>query len=187
MLTEGISAIDVKNKNNQKINQLIDFIKQQGVEKNNIQTTDFYASPKYNYTNGQSSIVGYQANQIITVKFFDINKSRFQLEKILDGAVNNGANQIQGIDFSFSNPENLKKQARKLAIESAKERAKEITTQANLRLGKVINILESGNYSSNQPSYSVAMSSVREKSVAPDIQPGTQEIIENITLIFEVD
>lgn len=186
VITEGTSAIDVKDKNNKKINQLISFIKQEGVHKDNIQTSDFHASPKYNYTNGQSNIIGYQANQIMTVKFLDIDKSRSQLEKILDGAANNGANQIQGVDFSFSNPENLKKQARKLAIENAKEKAVEISTQANLHLGNVINIIESGN-SSNQSPYPMAMSFSREKSVAPDIQPGTQDIIENITLVFEVN
>ncbi len=185
VITEGINAVDIKNKNNQKINQLIDFIKQQNIDKNDIQTTEFYASPKYRYENGQNNIIGYQANQLMTVKFHDIDKSRFQLEKILDGAVNNGANQIQDINFSFSDPENLKKQARKQAIANAKEKAKELTHQAGLQLGKIINIVEAGD-SSNQPPFPVAMSLGREKSVAPDIQPGTQDIIENMTLVFEV-
>ncbi len=185
VLTEGVNIVDVKNKNNQKINQLIDFITQQKIDKNDIQTTEFYASPKYRYDNGQSSIIGYSANQMMTVKFRDIDKSRQQLEKVLEGAVNNGANQIQDINFSFSQPDNLKKQARKQAIDKAKERARELTGQAGLRLGKVINIVETSDYS-NQPSFSVAISS-NAKSIAPDIQPGTQDIVENVTLVFEVN
>ena len=122
----------------------------------------------------------------MTVKFHDIDKSSQQLEKTLGGVINNGANQIQGINFSFSDPEKLRKQARLQAIDKAKEKAKELTNQANLHLGNVINILESGD-SSNQQPFPVAMSFAKEKSAEPNIQPGTQDIIENITLVFEVD
>lgn len=183
VVTEGTNIVDVKNQNNQKINQLIDFIKLQDIDKKDIQTTDFYASPKYNYENGQSKMVGYQANQMVTVKVRDINKSKANLEKILEGAVNNGANQIQGVNFSFDNPEDFRKQAREIAIENAKQKAKELTGEANLHLGKIVNIIENGD-SSN--AYPVAMNFSAQKSVAPDIQLGTQEIVENITLVFEV-
>lgn len=186
VVTEGTDAQDVKNKNNQKMNQLIDFIKNQDVSKDSIQTSDFYTTPKYSYVNGQSNIVGYQANQIITIKFFDIDKSRKQIEKVLDGAINNGANQIQGINFGFSDPEKLRKLARKQAIDNAKQRAKELTSAANLHLGNIINIIESNDTSVPAPFMS-AMNYAREKSIAPDIQLGSQDIIENITLVFEVD
>lgn len=185
VMTDGAILVDVKNQNNQKMHQVISFIEQQGVDKKDIQTTDFYASPKYNYTNGQNNVVGYQANQLITVTLHHINQSRAQLETILDGAVNNGANQIQGVNFSFSNPENLQQQARKQAIEKAKIKAEELTHEAGLHLGRVLNVLEAGS-SPNQPYFPAAMSLAREKSVAPDIQPGIQDIVENITLVFEI-
>jgi len=57
--------------------------------------------------NGQNSIIGYQADQSITVKISDIDKSQDQLEKILDGAVNNGANEIQVL-FSVSPTRKIK-------------------------------------------------------------------------------
>ncbi len=185
VVTEGATAIDVKNKNNQKTNQLIDFIKKQDIDKQDIQTSEYYSSPKYNYVNGQSNMVGYSATQTITVKFHDIDKSQLQLEKTLDGAINNGANQIQGINFSFSNSDALKNEARKQAIEKAKQKAKDLARDAGLHLGRIINVVEITD-ASNQP-YPVAMSYARAKtSTPPDIQPGVQEVIENITLIFEI-
>lgn len=183
--SDGVNLIDVKNQNNLKMNQVINFIKQQGIDKQDIQTTDFSASPKYNYDNGQSNIVGYQANQMITVHVHHINQSRAQLEKILDGAVNNGANQIQGVDFSFSNPDALRQQARKLAIEKAKKKATELTQDAGLHLGPIVNVIESG-MSGNSPMPMAMMGAARVKSVAPDIQPGSQDVIESITLVFEI-
>src|SRR5688572_7782567 len=37
--SQGTDVVDVKNKNNEKMNQVIDFIKDQGVDKKDIQTT----------------------------------------------------------------------------------------------------------------------------------------------------
>lgn len=186
VVSQGVNAIDVKNKNNEKINKIIDFIKQQKVDAKDITTTSFYASPTYNYANGQNTITGYQANQSITVRVYDIDKSQEQLEKILDGAVNNGANEIQGVNFSFINPEKQIQSARKLAIKNAKEKAEELADEAGLSLGRVINIVEN---SSNRPGpmpYAALSVSNKAGSVAPNIEPGNQEVIETVTLVFEV-
>jgi len=186
--SEGSNPIDVKNKNNQKINQIIAFIQAQGIDKKDIQTTGFYASPKYNYANGQSTITGYQADQTITVKIYGVDQSQIQIGKILDGVVNNGANQIQGINFSFSHPDQLRLLARKQAIQNAKEKAAELANATNLKLGRVINVIESPNDFSNQLAYPAAMNfSVQAKSVAPHVEPGNQEVTETLALEFQIE
>jgi uncharacterized protein YggE len=184
--TQGADTVDIKNKNNQKINQIIAFIKQQGIADKDIKTTGFYASPRYNYTNGQNNIIGYQANQTITVHVHDVNKSQTQLEKIIDGAVNNGANEIQGIGFNFADADKFRQEARKQAIEKAKEKAEELASEANLKLGRVVNIIESSSDYVSPGPMAMANYSSRNKSVEPNIEPGSQDVIETISLIFEV-
>lgn len=182
--SQGTDAVDVKNKNNQKMNQIINFIKQQGVDEKDLQTTGFYASPRYNYVNGQNNLIGYQASQSVTIKIKGIDKSQAQLEKILDGAVNNGANDVQGVVLSFLDTDVLKQSARKQAIEKAKQKAEELADESGLRLGRVINVVEgASDYPAPGPMASFA---VRNKSIAPNIEPGSQEVTETVSLIFEV-
>lgn len=183
--SQGANPIDVKNKNNDKINQIIAFIKQQDIDSTDIQTTAFYASPLYNYANGQNTLTGYQAEQAVTVKVHGVDKSQDKLEKILDGAVTNGANEIQGVDFTFTDSDKLKQAARKQAIENAKNKAHELASEADLTLGRVVNVIESpSNF--YRPMPLAANFGVRAKSISPTIEPGNQEITESVTLVFEV-
>ena len=186
VVSEGTNSIEVKNKNNAKMNQVIGFIKQQGIEEKNIQTTQFYASPKYNYANGQNNIVGYSATQLISITIAEINKSRSMLQKIVDGAVNNGANEVQDIQFSLSDPAKFEKKAREAAIKKAREKAEELTSEADLKLGRVINISTQSNDVS-RPIAFVGASMAQQKSVAPNIEPGSQTVMQTVTMTFEVE
>lgn len=189
VLSEGSTAVAVKDENNRKVNAIVDFIKKQGVPEKDITTSQFYFYPQQDWRDGKSTIIGYQGNQTVTVKMRGVDRSQDQLEKVLDGVVNTGANQIQGVSFSFSDPDGLKQQARKEAIAKAKEKAGELAQEAGLRLGKVVSISESSSPYPGPVPYASDYALGRggaEKSVAPDIQPGTQEIVQTITVVFEV-
>jgi len=191
VLSQGSSAKDVKDRNNEKINAIIDYVKSAGVDSKDIVTSQFYAYPQYNYSNGQSNITGYQANQTITIKIHGIDKSQSTLEKIVDEAVNRGANEIQGVSFTFEDADNLRQEARKMAIAKAKEKAAELAAEAGLSLGKVVSISEAGtNYPGPIPyatdSFGRGGAVAPEKSVAPNIEPGSQDITETMTVVFEV-
>jgi uncharacterized protein YggE len=120
-----------------------------------------------------------------------VDKSQEQVEKVLDGAVNSGANEIQGVHFGFKDPDDLRQQARKLAIAKAKEKALELASEAGLKLGKVVSVSESGGYYPSPLPYAADAygrggGGVAEKSVAPSIEPGIQYITQTMTVIFEV-
>ncbi len=113
------------------------------------------------------------------------------MEKVLDGAVNNGANQIDGINLSIENPDGLQQDARKLAIANAKAKAQGLAQEAGLTLGKVVSISETGSgYPRPMPyatdSYAPSLMAGQAKSVAPDIQTGSQDITESMTVVYEV-
>jgi uncharacterized protein YggE len=192
VLSQGTSAVDVKNQNNEKVNKITAFIKSQGIDEKDIQTSqfNFYPQMDYNSANGVSKITGYQGNQSVTVKVRGVDKSQDILEKILDGVVNNGANQIDGVYFTVEKPDDLKQQARKEAIANAKVKAQELAKEAGLTLGKVVSLSESGSsgypgipYASDSFGYGGMMS---EKSVAPSVSVGSQEITQTMTVTFEL-
>lgn len=190
VLSQGSTAVDVKNQNNEKVNKITAFIKQQGIEAKDITTSQFSFYPQQDYNNGSPRITGYQGNQSVTVKIRGVDKDQTVLEKILDGSVNNGANEINGVNLTVEKPTDLQNQARKLAIDDAKKKARELAAEAGLNLGKVVSISESsGEYPGPIPyalNSAMGLGGGTVKSVAPDIQTGSQEITETMTVVFEV-
>ncbi len=191
VLSQGASAVDVKNQNNDKVSKIVAFIKSQGIDSKDIATEQFSFYPQQDYNGGTPKITGYQGNQSVTVKVHGVDKDQAVLEKILDGVVNNGANQINGVNLSIENPDSLQQQAQQQAIAAAKQKAQALAQSAGLTLGKVVSVSESGApvypgpmpYAANSV---MGMGGAADKAVAPDIQAGSQEITEIMTVTYEV-
>lgn len=192
VVSQGTTAQAVKDENNRKMNAVISYIKQQGVPESDIKTEQYFFNPNYDWKDGRSTIIGYQGNQNVTVKLYGVDKSQDQVEKVMDGVVAAGANQVYGVNFGFKDPDGLRQEARKQAIAKAKEKAQELAREAGLTLGKVVSISEAGYgggpvvmpYAADQALERGAANMM--KSIAPDIQPGSTEISQSMTVTFEV-
>jgi uncharacterized protein YggE len=202
VMTQASTATDAKNQNDTKVNQIIAFVKQQGIAAADIQTQQLNLYPQQSYGGGvmvpggapttapsAPTITGYQAQQTVEVKVRGVDKDQSVLEKVLDGAVNNGANEVDGVNFGFANPDSLQQQAEDTAIANAKVKAQALAQAAGLSLGKVVSVSESGNSFPQPMPYALNSSMAlggAAKSVAPDIQPGSQDITETMSVTFEV-
>ena len=191
VMTQANTATDAKNQNNDKINKVTAFIKSQGIDAKDIKTENYNLNPSYDYTKGTPAITGYQITQNVSVKVHNVDKSADTLNKIMDGVVNNGANQVYGVNLTLENPSDLQQQARNAAIENAKQKAQELAKTAGLTLGKVISISEGNNPIVTPMPYALeardqSMGSAVAKSIAPSIETGDQEISEIMTVTFEV-
>jgi hypothetical protein len=188
VITKGATAAVVQDENSKKINQVIKYLKDNGVEEKDITTSSYSIYPDYEYKDGRSNIVGYQANQTVTVKMHKADQEKAKIGQVIDGATNNGVNEVSGVYFSFEDIDDIRQEARKIAVSKAKVKAQELAAEAGLKLGKVVSISEGASYYP-QPMYDKAYASGMGgggSSVAPEVQPGTQDITENITVVFEV-
>jgi uncharacterized protein YggE len=61
---------------------------------------------------------------------------------VLDAAVEAGANQVWGVEFTVSDEEKWQGQARKEAMADADARARELAELAGLKLGEVLEVSE---------------------------------------------
>jgi uncharacterized protein YggE len=190
VVSQGQNAADVTDQNSKKVNKIIDFIKAQGITKDDISTSQFNVYPRYDYTNGKNEINGYEARQTISVKVKGVDKSNEKLGKIIDGSTNNGANEVQGVSLSFEDPDNLRQEARQKAIEKAKAKAQELAKTAGITLGKVVSVSESGYGGYPMPMYAEGIGGGAGydlvKSVSPNIEPGSQDITAQMSVVFEV-
>ena len=171
--------------NNQKINDLIAALKQVGIPAADIQTSAFDVSPNYDYSNNKQTITGYTANQSVTVKVRNLDL----VSNVLDTVGTVGANQVSGLNFTIDNPEQLQAQAREKAIADAMDKASVLEQQLGIKLTRVVNFSENGSspvpimYNSMKE---LAGGAAAPVSVAPSIQTGSQDIVSNVTLTFEI-
>jgi uncharacterized protein YggE len=200
VLTQGSTAADVTSQNNSKINKVIAFVKAQGIADADISTSQLSLQPQQSYpsmaplvpgaasTPNVPTIAGYQGNQTVTVKVHGVDKDTSVLNKILDGAVTNGANEINDVSLSVEDPSGLQQQAQVKAIADAKQKAQVLAQEAGLSLGKVINVSETQPAVFAPMPYAVnsAMSAGGTAAVAPNVQTGSQEVDETMTVTYEV-
>jgi uncharacterized protein YggE len=191
-VTQGKQAVDVQNENNKKMQQVIDFVKKQGVSEEDIQTTNYSLNPQYDYTwcqTGSSDsrycspkIIGYELTQTATIKIRDFDK----INTIVGGLSQAGANQISDISFSIDEPEDYKNQARIEALKKIEKRAQLLSKETSLKLGKIVSVSESGIFPS--PIYrdlKATVGSTEDLPSAP-IETGTQEITVTLTVSYEI-
>ncbi len=181
LISEGKDLIELQKENSEKFNKVINFLKSQGIEEKDISTENYSITPKYKY--GQvAEIVGYTINQSFSVKIRDLRK----IGEILSGAVQNGANNIYGPNFTIDDEKIYLDKAREKAIKEAKEKAEKIAKTAGFRLGKIVNITES----SGLLPYAIFPKGIGAGEQGgigtPQIETGSQEIKILVTLTYEI-
>ncbi|MCS7183894.1 MAG: SIMPL domain-containing protein [Patescibacteria group bacterium] len=184
LITQGSELSKIENENTQKINRIIKFLKEQGIEEKDIKTENYSVNPVYDYQKSPYQIVAYSINQNIVVKVRDLKK----VGNILQRSVNYGANSVSGPNFIIDDQEIYLEKAREKAIKNAQEKAKKIAKIAGFRLGKIVNISESQQLPSPIPIFSQAGyggERIMNKE-EPTIQAGSQELKVQINIIYEI-
>ena len=123
--------------NNTQATELTEALKAEGIEAKDIQTTNFNVYPQTRYDNmGQPVGTSYVVDNTVYITVRDLTK----LGKLLDSAINAGANNIYGISFDIADKETVLAQARELAIKDAEAKAKSVATVAGVTLGQILSI-----------------------------------------------
>lgn len=200
VITEGGNAIGMlAQQNTDKVNKAIAFVKGEGVDAKDITTQNYDLSPRYQYydcragVNGGATacppptIVGYTITQRIQVKVRDFAK----IGDIFSGVVTNGANSVSQLSFTIDDPTSVKNQARAQAIAKAKAEAQAIADAGGFTLGKLLAINTNASmppvpmYALNQAKSAIGMGGSADMA-APSIEPGSQDVVEDVTLKYEI-
>lgn len=192
--TEGNGAITAaQEQNTKKMNDITAYLSEQGVGKEDVKTTSYNVSPRYQYfpCDGRgvcrpAEITGYTISQTVEVKVRDLEKSG----EIVAGAVSRGANGVSGPSFVVDDPTEVQDEARAEAIAKARKKAETIAEQGGFALGKLLSISEDGGGVGNPiPFYSEkggGMDMSIAQSSAPAFEPGSQEVMVNVSLTYAI-
>jgi uncharacterized protein len=122
-----------------------------GIEAKDIQTNGLMLNPNVSYTASGSvgEIDGYTAMNMVTIRVRKLDT----LGTVLDAAVKDGANTLNGLMFGLADQVPVLDQARLLAVTDARRKAELLATAAGASLGRVIAISESTGYPENAPMF----------------------------------
>ena len=91
-----------------------------GVERRNISTGNYSFNPVYRHTeNGKRILEGYEATNSVMIIVDDLNL----VGKIIDAALNHGANRVNSLNFGLRDKAAYQDQALRLAVLDAKRKA----------------------------------------------------------------
>ena len=170
--------------NTEKMNKIINSMKDLGVDEKDLKTTDFNIHPRYDYPESGRVLAGYEVTQSLQVKIRDLDK----VGQIIQSATNNGANQIGQLSFTIDNEDEFKNQAREEAIKKAKEKAKELANQLGVNLVRIVDFYESGENPVYYDNYSAKEAyGIGGGGEIPSIETGENKVEISVTITYEIN
>jgi hypothetical protein len=166
-----------------RMDRVLAALKRAGVESQDIQTSNVSLNPEYRYPENQSpQLVGYTAQNTVTIRFRDIRSSG----KVLDALVGQGANQINGPSLVIDKPETALDEARTKAIASARARADLYARSLGMRVARVVAVSESGSSYPVPPPMPMYARAEMAAAPATKIEAGEQKLQVNLAVTFEL-
>jgi hypothetical protein len=186
---------DAQSKVTAKEKAVLDFLDKNNIAKKDIKTESYNSYPKYDYgtpcygtgygmpCRETPKVIGYEVSEYISVNIRDLTKAG----EIVAGVGALGITEISGPNFSIENEEGLKAEARKKAIDEAKTKAESLASDLGVRLVRIVNFSENGNYPF--PMYAkgmAALESAEDSSSAPKLPTGETKIVSNVVITYEI-
>lgn len=170
--TEEKTSTQAINKSNETLENIYKSLAILGVDKGDVQTTDFQVYPAY--ADKDSSVV---TGQWVAVKLKIKVKNLDQVNKVTEAAYAVGVTQVDGIQYVTENNIQAENEARKKAFKQAQEKAQSMANLAGQRLGKLTYISDYTN---------TPVSDAQPQSSPGPVQSATTEVSISINLTYEL-
>ncbi len=190
-------AVTAQSSASARMNDIVAYLKEKGVEEKDIKTTGYYLNPRYDYgetrctewacpPSGEPKLIGYEVSQSVDVK---VRKTE-DAGMLIVGVGEKGATNVGGLSFTIDDEETLKAEARDAAIADARNKAEELADKLGVR------IVRMNGYWEDQGAYPMyagygremdTMSSVKtEAAAAPSLPTGENTMTSNVHITYEV-
>ena len=180
--TSAKTAGEAVQQNNGTIEQVIVALKKAGATGQEIQTSNFSIFPQQEYTeNRRPRVVGYQVSNSLTVTRATVNDAG----KLLQAAVDAGANQAGGLSLAVSDPSRGREEALPRAFQDAKAKAETLAKAAGRTVGRALSISEGIMSAPPSPLLGRTMAAEAKFAEVP-VSPGTEEISFTVSVVFEL-
>jgi uncharacterized protein len=195
VMEEKKTAEEAQEVSAEKINKILKYIRENGVAEKDVKTINYSLYPQYDYLRqicsefgcqpGKQTLRGFEVNQSIQVKVREVDKAGI----LVSGVGERGASNVSGLNFTVDNMDEVNREARKKAIDDAKEKAEELADDLGVRLVRIVSFTEGGG---NVPVMMRAMafdsfeSGVSVPSPTPELPVGENKITSRISITYEI-
>lgn len=181
VVTQAADANAAMRENAAQTSRLMEAIRAAGVQSRDVQTAGISLSPTYRYVeNEEPRITGYSASNTLNLKVRNLD----QLGEVLDALVASGANNLHGPSLEIDQPEAVYDEARRKALEQARQRADMYAEALGLKVRRIMSISEGGGTPQARPLY--AMRAVAQDSMATPVAAGENTLEANLEIVFEL-
>ncbi|MDN5866371.1 MAG: SIMPL domain-containing protein [Candidatus Nitrosocosmicus sp.] len=183
----NISATDALISNSKIANEIITSLRDNGVQENEISTSQYTIQPNYNFTESGNSVkTGFTVSNILTVQSSNFNN----ISSWIDSAVNAGANTINGVDFKVSDKslESVKNTLIEQAIINAKQNADIASSAIGSTIVGIKSIsVNTGGFNPMPSSDQIMQRSFASGASSTPILPGEQEVSVTVQITYRLN
>ncbi len=179
VITEADTAAEALSANSAALSKTMGAITALGVDKRDLQTRGLAIQPIYDDGKGPRTIEAYRVSNSVTIRVRDLTR----LGGLLDAMVSSGANSITGISFLVSDEDLKADEARKQAVADARRKAGLYADAADVKLGKILSITESGR---TIPPPMAALRTTARSADVP-VAAGEEQIGASVTIVWQLD
>lgn len=176
-----------------KTDNALKYLKDNGVEDKDIKTEYYNINPKYESVAPcyafdcpapKNKIVGYEVSEAIRVKVRDTDNAG----KFLGELTKFGINNVSGLTFTIDDEDVLYTQARTDAITKAQDKARVLAKDLHVRLGDVISFSEDnqGNYPGPMYDGGMGVSAMKAESSAVSLPKGENKYTTKVYVTYEL-
>jgi uncharacterized protein YggE len=156
-------------------------LKEAGIQPEAIRTASYDLQPEFDYANNRQTLRGYVARNALEVRVDDLQK----LGDIIDLTIAAGATNIGGVRFDIKDRGGAEREALKMAVADARQRADAAAAGAGLQVDRVLRIEESRMGIGPPRPMMTAMAGQAQESRTP-VAPGEIEVRATVTLTASV-
>jgi len=185
VVTQDKDAARAQSANAKAAQDVINSIVALGVERKNINTSDYSFRPTYRQeANRQSILSGYEVRNTVHVMLDDLEL----VGKVIDTALNHGANNIDSLDFGIKNRKKLQDEALLLAIRDARQRADLVAHELGKTITGVQDIsINLGGVGAMRMNKMYAMAAMADMESSTPIEAGTLSCSASVHIIYTLD
>ncbi len=181
VVTQAATAQEAASQNATQTTAVLTQLRQLLGANADIKTLNYSLSPVYNYPRDGSpaTLSGFTANNTVEATVGDLSLAG----KIIDTAIQAGANRVDSLRFSVKDDQPLKAQALRSASLQARAHADAIALGLGVRLGAIIAAAEGFNVGILTAD---ARATVAASAAPTPVQPGNIDVTATVTLEIEI-
>jgi uncharacterized protein YggE len=130
VMTESRELLQAQKQNSLTVNNVIQSLLSNGILKEKMKTFDYRIDSEYDFVEGKQIFRGYKVTNLLQVIIDNLS----MLGKIVDDAVNHGANYIANVQFSLKNQDTQYQKVLSMALRDAVNKASEIAKNLKVHL-----------------------------------------------------